>query len=393
MRHFRRSERGLSEIVGTLILILIVVSAATLLAAFVASYQKQLQTEESFTHDQSLESIHILGLTTAVSGGNYTKFGFTLASKYVNPSIILDISINSEPLKHFNWTDLSTSQSGRFTLGQDLNLSPFEEVSITLNLDPPNDTYSFLNNTSLPQPDQYLTFNVYTVLQNDFTQVFLPPTPLAVVSEIDPSGNNPITLLDGSMSFQPGTNTSLVSWGWTVSGGGLVSTGTNLSGAMFTDNGVATANGALATGVINATGANATFTVPTGFTFGVGDSVAFTLGSNLSVTGTSTTKCTLSNSAITSGAKGSVNGTTLTVTFPFTTLISGGCTVATLGLGSSGVSLHTAPVPLTASGEEYEISPALPPLLSGQLPYSVTLIVANSVGLEGAVTVSYTPTP
>jgi flagellin-like protein len=219
MRSFRRSDRGLSEIVGTLMLVVIVVTAATLLAAFVASYQKQLQTEEAFSHDQSLESIHILGLTTELNptGTNFTTFGFTLASEYINPSTVLGISINSNPLKNFSWKNLDNSATGYTTVGQNLGLAPFEELSVSTNLSWRSPAFSFFDNASVPRPDHYLKFDIYTVLQNDFSRVFLPPVPLEVVSEVNPSGgSNPSILLDGTASFQPEGNATLVQWNWTL---------------------------------------------------------------------------------------------------------------------------------------------------------------------------------
>jgi flagellin-like protein len=219
MRRFRSSERGLSEIVGTLMLVVIVVTAATLLAAFVATYQKQLQTEQAFTHDQNLESLKILGLETSLNraGTAYRNINFTLASEYINPSIILGISINNFPLVSIWWEDLTTHVWSQNPLGSNLSLGPQQEIFVSTNTSSSNN--SFL--VAPPPPSQYLKFDVDTVLQNDFSRVFLPPTAFGVVSEINPSGSNPITLLDGSQSFQPGGNASLVEWNWTVSGGGL----------------------------------------------------------------------------------------------------------------------------------------------------------------------------
>ena len=394
MRRFRRSERGLSEIVGTLMLVVIVVGAATLLAAFVASYQKQLQTEETFSHDQGLESIQILGLTTTVGNGTFTTFAFTLASEYINPSGILDISINGVPLLDFAWDNVTTNTHGTYNVGNVNNLivQPFDQVIISLCLVATcstaggNITFSFLSPSDVPLPNHYIKFDVFTHLHNDFSRVYLPPTPLAVVSELNPSGNNPITLLDGSTSFQPGTNASIVDWSWTVTGDGLESTSTSLSGAALTVNTIPSINGALSNGTVNGTRATATFAVPSGFVYGSGDAVEFTLGGNLTIAGNGT--CSpLTATAIRAGATGSVSGTTLTVVFNFTTNIPAGCIGARLTLAPTGVSLNLT---LSALGEEYEISPALAPLASN-MAYSVTLGVTNSDGLEGAVTVSYQP--
>jgi flagellin-like protein len=395
MRSLRRSDRGLSEIVGTLMLVLIVVSAATLLAAFIATYQKQVQTEQAYQHDQSLESIHVLSLGTILNstGTGFANLSFTLASASVDSSVITGITLNNEPLLHFNWTNPDNGSSGNISLPHDLSLPAFQELIITTDL---NDNLHNAKNYSFvtrPTPNEYLKFDIYTAYQNDFSRVFLPPVPLAVVSEINPSGNNPITLLDGSTSFQPGSNVSIVDWGWTVSEGGVLSSGTSLG--TFMQGGVAVANGALSNGVVDGAGATATFTVPSTFAWGPTDSVVFTLGSgnNLTVSGGGG-GCTLSGSAISAGASPSLSGTTLTVTFSFTTTISGCATPssATLALAAAGVALTPDPfLPLSATGEEYEVSPALPAIGDPSIPYAVTLVVTNSDGLVGTSTVQYVP--
>jgi flagellin-like protein len=218
MHRFRRSERGLSEIVGTLLLVLIVVAAATALAAFVAGYQKQLQQKQSFTHDQSLESLHILGLSVLLNANRtqFTNFSFTLASEYVNPSIILGISINNYPLVSFSWKNLSSNAWFTNVLPEQLTLAPLQEIFVSTNLN-----NGFLSPSAIPLPNQYIKFDIYTELQNDFTRIFLPPVALGVVSETNPSAGGNMTLLDGSTSFQPGGNASIVQWNWLVSGGGL----------------------------------------------------------------------------------------------------------------------------------------------------------------------------
>jgi flagellin-like protein len=214
MRRFRRSERGLSEIVGTLMLVVIVVTAATLLAAFVATYQQQLQTEQAFTHDQSLESLKVLGLTTALDASRtaFENINFTLASEYINPSTVLGISINNVPLKSFWWENLANHTWQETTLGASLSLASEQEILVSTSTSSGND--SFLG--APPVPNVYLKVDVYTLLQNDFSRVFLPPVALSVVSNLTLSPSNWATLLDGSQSFQPGGNASIVEWNWSV---------------------------------------------------------------------------------------------------------------------------------------------------------------------------------
>jgi len=326
MRSPRRSDRGLSEIVGTLMLILIVVAAATLLAAFVASYQKQVQSEQSFTHDQSLESIHILSLETtlAPSGSAYATFVFYFASEYVNPSGVLGISIDHEPLKEFNWTDISTATSGQFSDGEELVVAPFDEVMVTLDLDPASVNFSFLAPSSVPLPNEYLEFDVYTHLQNDFNRIFLPPVPLQTVSLENPTGQSPYTVLDGSNSFQPEGNGSIVNWAWSISGGATLSGSTTLGHATFSDNGTAETQGALSPGFLTATDVNATFTVASGFVWQPWDQLVFTPSNNLTASNGGGACAVPFDSSVTGVTSSSLNGTRLNVTFRFNTIIAAG---------------------------------------------------------------------
>ncbi|HXY47469.1 MAG TPA: archaellin/type IV pilin N-terminal domain-containing protein [Thermoplasmata archaeon] len=395
MRSFRRSDRGLSEIVGTLMLIVIVVSAATLLAAFVASYQRQLQSQEAYTHDQDLESIKIFGIATSlnVAGSAYRGINFTLASESGESSGILGIEVNSIALYTYWWEDQANhtwSECG-LHLGCTLVLAPLQQVFVATNTSTTNNSYTL---GSPPLPNQYLKIDVFTNYQNDFRQVFLPPAPIALVSETNPSGNNPITLLDGSTSFQPGGNASLVNWAWTASGGGRSSTGTSLPPS-FNQSGIAVNNGKLGPGNVTVNSASAIFPVPAGFHWTTGDTAIFALSSeNLTIAGSGT--CSLSGTSApdinyTRGPP-VVSAGILTVYFNFNTTVSMGCSSATVSLVFSGVTLlvNSGQVTLTANGVEVEISPALPALPSGSFDL-ITLQVLNSDGLTGSTNVTFGP--
>ena len=373
-------------------LVVIVVSAATLLAAFVASYQKQLQTEETFSHDKGLESIEILALTTAVHNGAFTSFNFTIASEYVNPSGILDVYIDGDPLLDFAWENVTTNTFGTYnpqTSANGMVVLPFQQVVIetclvaSCTIHGAAVTDSFLPGDA-PAPNQYLKFDIFTHLDNDFSRSFLPPTPLPVVNELNPSGNNPITLLDGTTSLQPGGNASIVNWAWSISGEGLESASTSLSHATLQQNGTPVANGALVAGNVYGAGATASFAVPEGFVYGGGDSVALTLGGNLSAS----SNCTpVTNPVLRSVNSTSVSGSLLTVTFALSATLPMGCSGGSLSVDNSGLSLNLT---FNATGEEYEVSPALAPL-AAEAAYSVTLTVTNSDGLAGTSTISYQP--
>ncbi len=194
-------------------LVLIVVAAATAVSAFVASYPKELEKQRALGHEQALESLHILSLSTALNGNGtaFSNFSFLLVSGYINPSTVLSVSVDNAPLVSYWWENLTDSSWHKAVLGNgtEFTLGAEQEVVVATHL---NASFS----GSPPIPNSFVKVDVYTVLGNDFGRVFLPPTAYAIVSEINPSGNNPVTLMDGSPSFQSGGNVSIVRWDWTV---------------------------------------------------------------------------------------------------------------------------------------------------------------------------------
>jgi flagellin-like protein len=237
MRRRERSRvhgsRGIAEVVGTLMLILIVVAASIALAAFVASYQKQLQSEQAEAQQRSLESLKVLNLAqvNAQPSPNNTKlanFSFILASEFVNPSTISSLSVNGNPLRFFAVTPLAPDAGPAncsFNSTTPLTLAPFAEVEITVNTNASSTGlcgYSFFS-TSLSFPiDEFVQIGIFTILQNTFTTVFLPPTAVPLVTtlaEFSGGGSSTgfvnVPVLDGANSFQAGNGT-LTSWDWFV---------------------------------------------------------------------------------------------------------------------------------------------------------------------------------
>jgi flagellin-like protein len=216
MRHFRRNVRGLAEIVGTLMLVLIVVAAAVAFSIFVSTYQQQVQAQETYQHDQALESVHILSIAPNVTGsGQYRSLNFTMAAEDVNPSTITGIAINADPVIFYNVTDLELNvtpvQLTTVTLSAGTNfvLTPGDEATVHVN---------FTTGLAFPLPltsSNYVKIDLYTAYLNDFSRVFIPPSAIILV-DTNVLGNSITTILDGSQSTQPEGNATIVSWSWTV---------------------------------------------------------------------------------------------------------------------------------------------------------------------------------
>ena len=225
MRPLRSSRRGLSEIVGALMLVLIVVSAATVFAVFAAGYQKQLEAQQTAQQNRNLESLGILRATPtpASNGVDWSTVNITVASLYINPATVTEITINDDPLEQYSAVSLNLTtgafQSITIGAGGQLQLGPREQLNIIVNCTQGTSNYSFYASSGfvLPTTD-YVKIELFTALQNIFTRVFIPPTAIAFVGTIQTSNGTGFTnlpLLDGSQSFQP-VNGTLIAWSWSV---------------------------------------------------------------------------------------------------------------------------------------------------------------------------------
>jgi flagellin-like protein len=259
MRRVRGNSRGLSEIVGTLILILIVVAAATALSAFITGYEKTLLAQEASTHEKTLESYKIFSISfpdnksaTAAGPSSAGYLVFDLASTTVEPSSISSITIDNQPVAWYcalPYTAIVSLASSCVNQGgtlvnytTPLPYSPLQEYKIFVNYD--NNTTGgildsqFLNANSFSYKFPYynmgalmadpeltaalasalsttLTISVYTVYDNEFTQTLSVPVAVAnVTTLVEPGTASTVVALDGEASIQPGGNDSIVLWWW-----------------------------------------------------------------------------------------------------------------------------------------------------------------------------------
>jgi hypothetical protein len=200
-------------------LVVIVVAAAVAFSIFVSTYQAQVQAQETYQHDQALESVHILSIAPSVnsSSGFYWSLNFTMAAEDVNPSTITGIAINADPVILYQATALQLNISPEklttvsVTAGANFVLTPGDEATVMVN---------FTHGLGLAFPlnlstANYVKIDLYTGFLNDFSRVFIPPSAVILV-DTDVLGASVTTILDGSLSTQPEGNATIVSWSWTV---------------------------------------------------------------------------------------------------------------------------------------------------------------------------------
>ncbi len=226
MRRFRRNGRGLAEIVGTLMLVVIVVAAVTAFSLFVASYQQQVQKQEAYVHNQALESLHVTANRPSYNGTRdaYNSLNLTVVSNDINPTVITALTINDDSVTTYFVTTTSVPLQGITIPTGGLNVTgtdftmPAESSATTLvTLGGNHSSFGF---PVVLKGSQYVKVNLFTADSNTFTQVFLPPTPVIGV-DVQTIGQCTLqcsieTVLDGSNSYQQGGNATILSWNWTV---------------------------------------------------------------------------------------------------------------------------------------------------------------------------------
>lgn len=257
MRFSRRDRRGLAEIVGTLMLVVIVVAAATAFSFFVAAYQKQVQAQETLTHDRALEDVKVLGVEevtcstagtfpnlspedaceTGAPGGSFWSVTVLISSLDVNNIGIAGLALDGHPILNYTVTTGARTPTSPCYNGSVTGwfpgivpcsawvLPPNSMVSINLTLDttfvPGESSTAWVPAFGLPfyslSPSSDITFEVITELTNVFTETFSPPDAIASVFFVS-NGSGSVPVFDGLSSYQPAgaVNASILWYNWTI---------------------------------------------------------------------------------------------------------------------------------------------------------------------------------
>ncbi len=257
-RRLRRRSRGLAEIVGTLMLVVIVVAAATAFAFFVAAYQKELQAQETITHDRALEAIKVIGVTETPCSGHpgcpssdacLDCFGwanFTVASLDINQIDVDNLFLDHLPVVNFSASIRGSASSPCYNASNlsDTNFGvepcktlviPGDATAIlSFNLGAcfhlgcgalPARSYWALGYGSGPgtfAPSSPFDLQLLTGLGNEFTETLSPPVAIASVFYVSGSAGTSVPVFDGLSSYQPkgADNASVSLYDWTISGVG-----------------------------------------------------------------------------------------------------------------------------------------------------------------------------
>jgi len=218
----RENEEAVSVIVGTLLLILVAVIAATGLAIMVSGFQKEDMERQS--HLRSVEHEN-LGLSyielvnnrtfweewsngAITSSENWSTLNLTIRNLNIEDSYVIAISVNDRYAKNYTCNGVDYSPAKRLLVAARKSR---EDIQI-------NFTSSF-GEPLFVGTGEALEIQVMTSLYNTFERTFEQPTPVMHLNiETEDVGfvERDLLVLDGSASFDDGAVTA---WNWTIEDG------------------------------------------------------------------------------------------------------------------------------------------------------------------------------
>jgi hypothetical protein len=205
-----KDESGLSVVVGTLLLILIVISSVSALALMVNDAQKKEMEQQSLRTAVESENLKILSLSLNDSDGDgyWNTMMITVVNLNTEESKVVGININN--MNAENYTDGVKV----YNFQNQFPVPPAGSRQIFLNL---TSNFTSPHNISNNDPIRVILF---TSLTNNFERVFPPPVPIIKVnveSEQIGTGFYDVLSLDGSDSFdREGT---IIDYRWQVGNG------------------------------------------------------------------------------------------------------------------------------------------------------------------------------
>lgn len=261
MRAIKNNFRGVSNVIGALMLTLIVVGAATSFAIFVSQRQEMQQDAELSKVQKELENIDILNIEPSYNTSGLYALNFSIVNVNKDAVRVSGIWINKHSYYHrennftlirgdgcmqnwsfdetgqlrgwsencsSRWKDLTKIElafddtDGEVNNTVRLDLESYETVTFAF-----NDTEKQFYNFDVKQ-NEPITIKIYTSRGNVFEKTFYPPSSvirLITDTEEDPPGTfKDFVILDGSLSDHPGDNAYIQDWEWDIIPQGIGST-------------------------------------------------------------------------------------------------------------------------------------------------------------------------
>jgi flagellin-like protein len=220
-----QNDSGVSVIVGTLLLILITVTAAAGLAIMVSQMQKDEMNRQSHLAAVKSEKIEILniGLTNNQTEWNRTPWNIPYSTNWSSMTLTL-VNLNTDDVKvigiaindHYI-TNYSTKNDPSFLDSELINISnPYLSIPGTKSKKVQINFLDELPHNTRVQTDSKIQVRIMTSIYNTFEKTFKPPNPviqMMIESEDLGTIQRDALILDGSQSTADST---ILSWNWTI---------------------------------------------------------------------------------------------------------------------------------------------------------------------------------
>jgi hypothetical protein len=227
-----QNESGVSVIIGTLLLILITVTAAAGLAIMVSQMQKDEMNRQSHLAAVKSEKIEILNvglkndrvawnqspfnISENLSWNNWSSVTLTLSNLNTDDVKVIGIAINDRYTRNYSTltdTPLSVSVPYNISNHEYLTLPGTKSQKVRINF-----TDDFPDPRYIADGDQ-ITVKVITSMYNVFEKTFKPPNPVfltKIVTEDLGTIERRVLVLDGSAST---ADYAVIDWNWTIDSG------------------------------------------------------------------------------------------------------------------------------------------------------------------------------
>jgi FlaG/FlaF family flagellin (archaellin) len=227
-----QNESGVSVIIGTLLLILITVTAAAGLAIMVSQMQKDEMNRQSHLAAVKGEKIEILNIglkndpgawnqspfnvTENQSWNNWSSITLTLSNLNTDEVRVIGIAINDRYTRNYSTitdTPLSVPVPYNVSNHEYLTLPGTKSQKVRINF-----TDDFPDPRYIADGEQ-VTVKVITSMYNVFEKTFKPPNPVfltKIITEDLGTIERRVIVLDGSAST---ADYAVVDWNWTVDSG------------------------------------------------------------------------------------------------------------------------------------------------------------------------------
>ncbi len=208
----RDREEGISVIIGTLLLILITVTAAAGLAVMVSQMQKDEMNRQTHQAQVKNEELKITGIDLVfdANASTWSAANITILNLNLDDSAIIALGVNNRYASSV--TDLTGGTNISYNL---LNKERLQVDAAKQKIAGLNFTTDFASHQAIGVGEP-ITVKVMTSLFNNFEHTFIPPAAMFKMSiETEDLGvtERDVILADGSESYDDGT---IVSWNWTL---------------------------------------------------------------------------------------------------------------------------------------------------------------------------------